>query len=216
MASNMVKFSPTTSQADSGIFAVNIGEGDLIAGQDVLICGKGLVDEIRGSSYDDIIESGSNTATEIVGCNGSDVIEGGPSADTLKGDGGGSDLCPDGARNDGDDILIGNNNDGGEDGDQIELLIGGNGFNRFVPGYGNVDIYGGENLDVVFFEDALLSADGDVADENYDFSKIENVSEECSRLGCTVTDLTDPASPKTMRLYGVEILIFPDQRKDLP
>lgn len=212
MASNMVKYSPVQSQS---FFAVNIGEGDLIAGQDVLICGKGLVDEIRGSGYDDIIESGSDSGALILGCNGSDVIEGGPSADTLRGDQGEGDDCPDAARRDGDDILIGNGNDGGGDGDQVELLIGGNGFNRFVPGYGNADIYGGENLDVVFFEDAILNVGEDITGANYEFSGIDP-SEECTRLGCTVTDLTDPESPKTIKLYGVEILIFPDQRKDLP
>ena len=212
MASNMVKFSPNSSQKESGVFNVNIGEGDLTAGQDVLICGKGLVDEIGGSSYDDIIESGSDQSTLIIGCNGSDVIEGTPSTDILKGDGGGSEACPNGARQDGDDIMIGNNNSGSE----AEILVGGNGFNRYVPGYGHANIQGGENLDVVFFRDPLGASNVSSTENNYTFSGLASVSSGCTRIGCTVTDETDPENPKTMELRAIEILIFPDQRKDLP
>ena len=212
MASNMVKFSPSSSEKASSIFSVNIGEGDLIAGQDVLICGKGLVDEIRGSSYDDIIESGSDGSTLIIGCNGSDVIEGTPSTDTLKGDDGGSVDCPNDERQDGDDILLGNGNSGSE----AEILVGGNGFNRYVPGYGHTNIQGGENLDVVFFRDPLGASNVSSTDNNYTFGRLEGVSDSCTRIGCTVTDVTDPDNPKTMELRAIEILIFPDQRKDLP
>lgn len=212
MASNMVKFSPTTSQAESGVFAVNIGEGDLIAGQDVLICGKGLVDEIRGSSYDDIIESGSDQSTLIVGCNGSDVLEGTPVTDTLKGDEGGTSGCPGGDRHDGDDVLVGNGNSGPE----AEVFVGGNGFNRYVPGYGHAQIQGGENLDVVFFEQSLQKTAVGASGENYTFAALSGVSSACTRIGCLVTDVTDPDNPKTIILRSVEILIFPDQRKDLP
>ena len=212
MASNMVKFSPSSSEKASSIFSVNIGEGDLIAGQDVLICGKGLVDEIRGSTYDDIIESGSDGGTLIIGCNGSDVIEGTPATDTLRGDDGGSDDCPSGERRDGDDILLGNGNSGSE----AEILVGGNGFNRYVPGHGHTNIQGGENLDVVFFRDSLGASNASSSENNYTFSGLTGYSDDCTRIGCTVTDKTDPDNPKTMELQGIEILIFPDQRKDLP
>ena len=84
------------------------------------------------------------TSTLIIGCNGSDVIEGTPATDTLKGDDGGSDDCPNGERRDGDDILLAMAIQ-----DQTEILVGGNGFNRYVPGYGQTNIQGGENLDVV-------------------------------------------------------------------
>jgi Ca2+-binding RTX toxin-like protein len=204
MASNMVKFSPNSSQKDSGNFSVNISEGDLTPGQDVLICGKGLVNNIYGSSYDDIIESGAEASTTIYGCNGNDVLEGTTANDTLQGDGGASTSCPGDDPSDGDDILIGNGNT------KIspEVLNGGDGYNRYVPGTGNVTITGGANLDVVFFDKRLK----DGTKTNY------IVPTSCTRTDCTITDQTssDSSVTYTMNLTGVEILIFPDQRKDLP
>ena len=204
MASNMVKFSPNSSQKASGIFQVNISEGDLTVGQDVLICGKGLVSSIHGSSYDDIIESGADTDTTIYGCNGNDVLEGTTAKDTLKADEGGSLNCPTDSRRDGDDILIGNSNTE----TNPEILVGGNGYNRYVPGTGNVNITGGNNLDVVFFDKPLQ----DGTKTNY------IVPSSCTRTNCTITDQTssDSSVTYTMNLEGIEILIFPDQRKDLP
>ena len=204
MASNMVKFSPNSSQKDSGIFQVNISEGDLTVGQDVLICGKGLVSSIHGSSYDDIIESGADTGTTIYGCNGNDVLEGTTAKDTLKADEGGSQHCPTDSRRDGDDILIGNGNTD----TTPEILVGGDGYNRYVPGTGNVNITGGANLDVVFFDKPLK----DGTKTNY------IVPTSCTRTNCTITDQTssDSSVTYTMNLAGIEILIFPDQRKDLP
>ena len=134
----MVKFTPDTSEVSADIFKVNISDSELPTGQDVLICGKGLVSEIQGSSYDDIIESGGNTGSTIYGCNGSDVIEGTSGVDNLSGDEGGTEHCPStDAQRDGDDILIGNGNSSTSPEAQ-EQLDGGNGFNRFVPGRGNV------------------------------------------------------------------------------
>ena len=201
----MVKFTPDTSEVSADIFKVNISDSELPTGQDVLICGKGLVSEIQGSSYDDIIESGGNTGTTIYGCNGSDVIEGTSGIDNLSGDEGNSEHCPStDARKDGDDILIGNGNTESSP----EVLKGGDGYNRYVPGTGNVTITGGNNLDVVFFDKPLI----DGAKTNY------IVPSSCSRSSCTVTDQTssDSSITYTMNLTGVEILIFPDQRKDLP
>jgi len=204
MASNMVKFSPNSSQKVTGNFSVNISEGDLTPGQDVLICGKGLVNNIYGSSYDDIIESGAETSTTIYGCNGNDVIEGTTANDTLQGDEGETTSCPGDDQRDGDDILIGNGNTE----TSPEVLNGGDGYNRYVPGTGNVTITGGNNLDVVFFDKPLI----DGAKTNY------VVPKDCTRSGCTITDTTssDSSMTYTMQLTGVEILIFPDQRKDLP
>lgn len=207
-ASNMVKFTPNTDEVSTGIFKVNISEKDLKAGQDVLICGKGLVSEIQGSSYDDIMESGGNTGSTIYGCNGSDVIEGTTGIDNLFGDEGYSEHCPSNdVKKDGDDILIGNGNSSTSS-PVREKLDGGNGFNRFVPGRGNVSITGGDNLDIVFF-DAPLDVD---SQKNYTFSPL------CNRENCTVTDQTtgtEESEERTMVLKGIEILIFPDQRIDL-
>ena len=203
-ASNMVKFTPDSNEVNERIFKVNISENELPTGQDVLICGKGLVSEIQGSSYDDIIESGGNMGSTIYGCNGSDVIEGTSGVDNLSGDEGGTEHCPStDAQRDGDDILIGNGNSSTSPEAQ-EQLDGGNGFNRFVPGRGNVSITGGDNLDIVFF-DAPLEATNQ---KNYTFST------KCDRENCTVTDKTETEN-RTMMLSGVEILIFPDQRIDL-
>ena len=203
-ASNMVKFTPDTSEVSADIFKVNISDSELPTGQDVLICGKGLVSEIQGSSYDDIIESGGNTGSTIYGCNGSDVIEGTSGVDNLSGDEGGTEHCPStDAQRDGDDILIGNGNSSTSPEAQ-EQLDGGNGFNRFVPGRGNVSITGGDNLDIVFFDAPLEGAN----QKNYTFST------KCDRENCTVTDKTETEN-RTMMLSGVEILIFQDQRIDL-
>ena len=203
MASNMVKFHPNNSEKESGNFSVNISDGDLTPGQDVLICGKGLVDNIYGSSYDDIIESGAETSTMIYGCNGNDVLEGTEANDILKADEGGTDNCPDDDQLDGDDILIGNGNTQSTP----EILEGGDGYNRYVPGTGNVTVDGGKNLDVVFFDKPLKAG----TEVNY------IVPNSCTRTSCVITDQTstDSSVTYTMNLTGVEILIFPDQRMDL-
>ena len=83
-------------------------------------------------------------------------------------------------------------------------MNGGNGFNRYVPGRGHVSITGGDNLDIVFFDAPLEGTNK----KNYTFST------ECDRENCTVTDKTEP-EVRTMKLSGIEILIFPDQRIDL-
>ena len=203
MASNMVKFLPNNSEKESGNFSVNISDGDLTPGQDVLICGKGLVDNIYGSSYDDIIESGAETSTMIYGCNGNDVLEGTEVNDILKADEGGTDNCPNDDQLDGDDILIGNGNTQSTP----EILEGGDGYNRYIPGTGNVTVDGGKNLDVVFFDKPLKTGTK--------FNYI--VPSSCTRTSCVITDQTstDSSVTYTMNLTGVEILIFPDQRMDL-
>jgi len=203
-ASNMVKFSPKPGSSSTD-FKVNISENDLTPGQDVLICGKGLATAIHGSSYDDIIESGSAESTTIYGCNGNDVLEGTIANDSLRGDDGSTSNCPDGIKIDGDDILIGNGNNS----TNPEILIGGNGFNRYIPGIGNASVIGGDNLDIVFFDLPVQYTDeSGIPTENYTFS------ETCDRSLCTVEDATSTANPKYI-LKNVEILIFPDQRKDL-
>lgn len=202
-ASNMVKFSPIPASSSTD-FKVNIGENDLPPGQDVLICGKGLATAIYGSSYDDIIESGAANSTTIYGCNGNDVLEGTIANDTLKGDGGSTSDCPGSSVNDGDDILIGNGNNSTD----TEILIGGNGFNRYIPGLGNTSITGGDNLDIVFFDKPVdYAGESETTTSNYSFSN-------CSRSSCTVKDITNEPN-LTYNLKDVEILIFTDQRKDL-
>ncbi len=213
-ASKMAKFSPKPGSSSTD-FKVNLSVNDLTPGQDVLICGKGLVTAIHGSDYDDIIESGANKSTTIYGCNGNDVLEGTIENDTLIGDRRATDKensetistddCPGSAENDGDDILIGNGNNSTNQ----EILIGGNGFNRYIPGIGNASVTGGDNLDMVLFDLPVQYTDESrIPTENY------TCSEKCDRSLCTVEDTTSNANPKYI-LKNVEILIFPDQRKDL-
>lgn len=200
---SLPKFTP--SDGDTTFNAVAEGITSVVEGRDILICGVGKVTSIIGSSFDDLIEAGGTTSTTLVGCNGSDVVEGTETTDSIYGDQFSTE-CPSGdTANDGNDILIGNGNNS-PSATEIEILDGGDGYNQYVPGRGNFQINGGNNLDIVYFTGTF--SDGNTA--NY------SLDESCDRTSCTVTDNSVPESPKTLSLTGVEILIFRDQRKDIP
>ncbi len=200
---SLPKFTP--NEGDTTFNAEDRGITSVTDGRDILICGVGKVTSITGSSFDDLIEAGGTSSTSLIGCNGSDVIEGTETIDTIYGDQFSDDCPTNDAIVDGNDILIGNGNNS-QSTTEIEILDGGNGYNQYVPGRGNFQIDGGDNLDVVYFTENF--ANGGTA--NY------VLSQSCDRTSCTVTDNTVPASPKTLSLTGVEILIFRDQRKDIP
>lgn len=108
----------------------------LSAYDDILICGYGGGDTIKGSTANDVLEAGdSGTSPEngasINAYSGSDRLVGGPGNDTLNG-------------GDGDDVLI--------DGDGNDSLNGGSGDNQYLVGAGSNTITGGNGLDVVFLD----------------------------------------------------------------
>ncbi len=108
----------------------------LSAYDDILICGYGGGDTIKGSTANDVLEAGdSGTSPEngasINAYSGSDRLVGGPGNDTLNG-------------GDGDDVLI--------DGDGNDNLNGGSGDNQYLVGAGSNTITGGSGLDVVFLD----------------------------------------------------------------
>ena len=111
---------------------------------DILICGYGGGDTIKGSTANDVLEAGdSGTSPEngasINAFSGSDRLLGGPGNDTLNG-------------GDGDDVLI--------DGDGNDSLNGGSGDNQYLVGNGTNSITGGSGLDVVFLDQNKADVSG--------------------------------------------------------
>jgi hypothetical protein len=111
---------------------------------DILICGYGGGDTIKGSTANDVLEAGnSGTSPEagasINGFSGSDRLLGGPGNDTLNG-------------GNGDDVLI--------DGDGDDNLNGGSGDNQYLVGEGANTITGGSGLDVVFLDQNKANVSG--------------------------------------------------------
>ena len=111
---------------------------------DILICGYGGGDTIKGSLVNDVLEAGDsgnspeNGAT-IDAYSGSDRLLGGPGDDTLNG-------------GDGDDVLI--------DGDGNDHLNGGSGDNQYLVGAGSNIVTGGTGLDVVFLDQNKANVSG--------------------------------------------------------
>jgi len=111
---------------------------------DILICGYGGGDTIKGSTANDVLEAGdsgssSETGATINAYSGSDRLVGGPGNDQLYG-------------GDGDDVLIsGSGND---------TLNGGSGDNQYLAGAGNNIVLGGTGLDVVFLDQSKADVSG--------------------------------------------------------
>lgn len=111
---------------------------------DILICGYGGGDTIKGSTANDVLEAGdsgssSETGATINAYSGSDRLVGGPGNDQLYG-------------GDGDDVLIsGSGND---------TLNGGSGDNQYLAGAGTNSITGGSGLDVVFLDQSKADVSG--------------------------------------------------------
>jgi hypothetical protein len=183
-AANMVKLAGTAG-ADSLTMAI----GQVRAGEDVLICGFGGGDTIRGSQANDILECGRNGTNNTLACvlfgkGGNDVLRGGDGADGIDGDTRDSGD----AGSDGNDVLVG--------GAGNDTLSGGGGQNSYLPGAGNDRVVGGSGLDIVFLNG----------------NRAATTISSCSRSSCTISS----ASEGTDTLSGVEILIFRDARYDIP
>jgi len=183
-AANMVKLAGTTG-ADTLTMAI----GQVQAGEDVLICGFGGGDTIRGSQANDILECGRNGTNNTLACflfgkGGNDVLRGGDGTDGLDGDS--RDAGDPGS--DGNDVLVG--------GAGNDTLSGGGGQNSYLPGLGNDRVVGGSGLDIVFLNG----------------TRAATTISSCSRSSCTISSSTEG----TDTLSGVEILIFRDARYDIP
>lgn len=180
-AANLVRLSGTSSADD---LTMQIGQVNL--GEDVLICGFGGGDTIRGSQANDILEcGGTDTAACFVwGKAGNDVLRGGLGNDWLDGDT--RDAGDIGS--DGNDVLVGA---AGND-----SLSGGGGQNSYLPGAGNDRVIGSSGLDIVFLNG----------------NRADTTISSCSRSSCTISS----SAEGTDTLTGVEILIFRDARYDIP
>ena len=110
---------------------LEMGIGEVLEGEDILICGRGGNDTIIGSDQaNDILEASGSGDVSLTGMSGDDVLRGADGNDTLNG-GEGSDELIGGAGND--------------------TLNGGPGNNRYLPGLGNDTIQGSSGLDLVFY-----------------------------------------------------------------
>lgn len=185
--------------------------GQVSAGEDILICGRGGGDTIQGSDQaNDILEAGDSGGSLISGLGGNDRLRGTNDdnhPDVLNG-------------GDDDDVLIGR---GG-----FDLLNGGCGVNQYLPGTG-IDTINGDGSEYKYAESGV-DADGngvpDIALDGlastcspYDivfFSEnLEDytLSDPCTNKSCIVTAKNVLSADI---LNFVEVLIFKNARKDLP
>jgi len=116
----------------------------LSAYDDILICGYGGGDTIKGSTANDVLEAGDSgnvpeSGATIYAYSGSDRLLGGPGNDKLYG-------------GDGNDVLIGGAGD--------DLLDGGDGENQYLAEAGTNTITGGTGLDVVFLDQEKADVSG--------------------------------------------------------
>ena len=110
---------------------LEMGIGEVLEGEDILICGRGGNDTIIGSDQaNDILEASGSGDVSLTGMSGDDVLRGADGNDTLNG-------------GEGNDELIG--------GAGNDTLNGGPGNNRYLPGLGNDTIEGSSGLDLVFY-----------------------------------------------------------------
>ena len=110
---------------------LEMGIGEVLEGEDILICGRGGNDTIIGSDQaNDILEASGSGDVSLTGMSGDDVLRGADGNDTLNG-------------GEGNDELIG--------GAGNDTLNGGPGNNRYLPGLGNDTIQGSSGLDLVFY-----------------------------------------------------------------
>lgn len=175
-AVNLVKLA-----GDNYANTLTVNSQSIINGEDMLVCGFGGGDTIHGSWGNEILECGSNSMSDTATCSlnghdGNDVLRGSHGNDVLDG---GS----------GNNILIG----GGGNNE----LHGGDDQNTYLISEGANQVFGGNGLDVVFFEG--------------DKSEFE-ISSSCSKASCTVTN---KATNLVNTLSQANILIFDDARLDL-
>lgn len=182
----------------------SIPEAALEEDDNVLVCS--LVDgiTIRGSAGHDVLDGMSPNAltnysgTSLVGGNGNDRLFGTPGSDTLEG----------GA---GNDVLVGRHRFGITSGD--DLLSGGAGTNTYLPWpdwesepqtLGSATIQGGSGQDIVF-----LPGNSD------DFERAGDSSGSSCTISACILTLQDKSTTASLRLEGVEVLVFQNTRLDL-
>ena len=118
-------------EGTEGDDVLEMGIGEVLQGEDILICGRGGNDTITGSDQaNDILEASGSGNVTMTGMSGDDILRGANGNDTLSG-------------GVGDDELIGGNGD--------DSLNGGDGNNRYLPGLGNDTIQGSSGMDLVFY-----------------------------------------------------------------
>ena len=194
-----------TSDAES----LQVADGEINEGEDILICGYGGGDTITGSdNANDILdggEAGGTTGALIIGKSGDDRLRGTTSGDILDG-------------GDDDDVLIGRSGD--------DHLIGGCGVNQYLTGEGNDTVYGNglgftlekgsapsptggelcgstKPLDVVFYPGKK---------NDYSVPSASN----CTTTACNIQKVVNGVTISNDTLKGVEVIIFDDARLDLP
>ena len=190
--------------------AISIGQ--VSAGEDILICGRGGGDTIQGSDQaNDILEAGASGGSLISGLGGNDRLRGTNDNDHPDVLNGGDD----------DDVLIGR---GG-----FDLLNGGCGVNQYLPGTG-IDTINGDGSEYKYLDLSSYSTAGGQAPaielvgqastcSPYDIvffpENLEDytLSGACTNEACTVT-AKDGSSVDILNF--VEVLIFKNARKDLP
>ena len=128
----------------TGPDTLELPSNGLEAYDDILICGFGGGDTIKGSTANDVLEAGdsgnaSESGATIYAYSGSDRLLGGPGNDKLYG-------------GDGNDVLTGGAGD--------DLLDGGDGENHYLAEAGKNTITGGTGLDVVFLDQAKADVSG--------------------------------------------------------
>lgn len=196
-----------TSDAES----LQVADGEINEGEDILICGYGGGDTITGSNNaNDILDGGENGGTTgalIIGKSGNDRLRGTLSGDVLDG-------------GDDDDVLIGQAGD--------DHLIGGCGINQYLTGEGNDTVYG-NGLDFNLAKGLTPSTTGEqrcngtypldivfYPGNKSDYTISTESGESCNTETCKIKKVIGETIISHDTLKGVEVIIFDDSRFDLP
>ena len=194
------------SEAES----LQVADGEINEGEDILICGYGGGDTITGSdNANDILDGGEDggaTGALLIGKSGNDRLRGTNSGDVLDG-------------GDDDDVLIGR---AGND-----HLIGGCGVNQYLTGEGN-DIVYGDGLAYTLSKGAIPISAGEqrcnsaipfdivfYAGNKSDYIIPAESGESCTAETCKVKKVVGGTTISLDTLRGVEVIIFDDARFDL-
>lgn len=186
---------------------LQVADGEINEGEDILICGYGGGDTISGSdNANDILDGGENGGTTgalLIGKSGNDRLRGTLSGDILDG-------------SDDDDVLIGRAGD--------DHLIGGCGVNQYLTGEGSDTVYG-NGLDYTLSKGSTPNPTGGTRCGSstpfdivfYPGNKSDyNITESCTTETCTVKKVVGETTISHDTLKGVEVIIFDDARLDLP
>lgn len=194
-----------TSDAES----LQVADGEINEGEDILICGYGGGDTITGSdNANDILdggEAGGTTGALIIAKSGNDRLRGTTSGDILDG-------------GDDDDVLIGRSGD--------DHLIGGCGVNQYLTGEGNDTVYGNGLGYTLEKGSAPSPTGGELCGSTkpldvvfYPGKKSDYIipsASDCTTTACNIKKVVNEVTISNDILKGVEVIIFDDARLDLP